>query len=465
MIFFPSDDAPFGFLEPFHAYAIANTRQITWSNCYKLVVIPLLPLYFQALLLRKEGTRRERIALAVLGLGLLWRAAFKYRFLQPWFNALNNGLGIGYMTMSFRYVEFALINGKMLDPYWEDRGRHWLVSALDTSVNARWIGLGTVDLDTWRVVKDSGDHSGEATKKDGQMPDGGVETHGKTVPKGRTYPPWVSKPPAKLSRYASVWRHFKIAFRGYVVSDVLLALLREFGSDTIGSNRPVPNALSRFSHENIFIVFPKLFGGFRAPWWTVELVSVISVAVCVWLGLSISYHALAAVAIGSGLYETEAWEADLFDNPLNSDSLLDFWGRRWHQFFRHQFTLASSLLLRTLNLPVTSPSILALSFFFSGAMHALGQYLMDPVPALLPIFMLFPLSGLGCALEVMFKRQTGRKVRGLWGRVWAWAWMLTTGRWAAIAWFESGVGGSYLTPALMGEIMKSWLLENVIKKL
>lgn len=466
MSIFPTTSSPFGLLEPIHTYILSNTEQLSWSNWWKLFVIPFIPLYLQVLLLRREHTRKERVALAVLGLGLLWHAGLRYRFLQPWFNAFNNGLGIGYMTISLRYLEFAFIEGRLVDEYWESRGRHWSVAAFDICINARWLGLGPEGL------KQTGSSPKVNYSVDSYSPNNSHSpSNGRIVANGgaikrqsQTYPAWVVKPPLRLSRSQAVLRHFIIFFRNYTICDTMLSLLRAYGSDTIGSSTPVPHALYQFSHKNAFIVFPKVAGGFIAPRWLADLAAVICVAVCVWLALSMAYHFLAAIAVGTGLYEAEAWEVDLFDDPLAADSLLDFWGRRWHQFFRHQFLMLSTFILRALGLPVSSPSILFLSFFFSGTMHTLGQYLMDPVPALLPVFALFLLSGFGCALEVMFKRITGRKVKGFWGRVWTWAWMLTTGRWAANAWFESGVGGSYLCPAYIGEWLSPWVQEWIVDR-
>lgn len=377
-------------------------------------------------------------------------------------------------------MEFAFIESRLLDEYWECRGRHWSVAAFDVCINARRLGLGLESLKQTssspqvNCSVDSSHNSNPASNGRVVVGDDAI------IRQSQTYPIWVVKPPLRLSRSEAVLRHFIIFFRNYTICDTMLSLLRAYGSDTIGSFTPVPNALYKFSHENTFVVFPKVGGGLTAPRWLAELAAVICVAVCVWLALSMAYHFLATIAVGTGLYEAEAWGVDLFDNPLAADSLLDFWGRRWHQFFRvskfinnedttydsfkHQFLMLSTLILRALDLPISSPSILFLSFFFSGAMHALGQYLMDPVPALLPIFALFPLSGFGCALEVMFKRITGRKVKGFWGRAWTWAWMLITGRWAANAWFESGVGGSYLCPAYIGDWLSPWVQEWVIDR-
>lgn len=89
MSVFPTTSSPFGHLEPIHAYILSNTEQLSWSNWWKLFVIPFIPLYLQALLLRREHTRKERVALAALGLGLLWHAGLRYRFLRGFYTSCN----------------------------------------------------------------------------------------------------------------------------------------------------------------------------------------------------------------------------------------------------------------------------------------------------------------------------------------------------------------------------------------
>ncbi|WVW79976.1 hypothetical protein I302_101949 [Kwoniella bestiolae CBS 10118] len=474
-----SPSTPFGPFQPLHEYTITHAAPLSWDNWYHLFVIPLIPLYIQAVLLRYEGTRYYRVAVGVLGICLLSRAVVSYRFTQPWFNALNNGIGIGVMHLIARYLEFAFIEGPLLDRYFEAKGRHPLIGALDITINARWIGLGAIDLDHRGKVDPGHVHlNGNAprnghispSKDDTDVVDGGLEfqnTH-RTIPNmdDRAKESWLPWPKVRRTKSQAVVRHFYLAIRNYIIFDTCLYLIRYYGSNTIGADHPVPNALYRFSHENTFLILPFLSRiswiqeeWLVAPWYLVEIITEISVASGVWLGISSGYHLIGGILVGTELWETESWEVDLFDSPLCADSLLDLWGRRWHQFFRHHFILYSTLILRLLHLPTSSGSVLFLSFVLSGLMHSIGQFTMNPHPPLLPIFLLFPSSGLGCFLEVSFKRMTGRKVGGAWGRIWAWIAMLGIGRLGTRAWLESGVGGSYLTPPGAGE----WVVRNVLE--
>lgn len=110
--------------------------------------------------------------------------------------------------------------------------------------------------------------------------------------------------------------------------DTLLHLLRYFGKDTVGRSDVPIGGVERF-YSDPFIIF-----GYRAPSLLVDLVVKAAIGGGVFNMLILGYHAAAFVMVGSGLYEVEAWETDLFKGPLGSESLLDFWGKGWHQIFR-----------------------------------------------------------------------------------------------------------------------------------
>ena len=91
---------------------------------------------------------------------------------------------------------------------------------------------------------------------------------------------------------------------------------------------------------------------------------------------------------------------------------------------------------------------------------------MSPVPAPAPLAAFFFLSGIGTAFEMAFRRVTGRRVRGLAGRVWTWTYMLVTARLAVRAWLDSGVGGSFLTPSntswTPADFVAKWIVKSVV---
>lgn len=90
---------------------------------------------------------------------------------------------------------------------------------------------------------------------------------------------------------------------------------------------------------------------------------------------------------------------------------------------------------------------------------------MSPVPPLFPLGSLFLLSGVGAALEITFRKFTGRRVRGWAGRVWMYGWMLMTSRSALAAWLDAGVGGCWLTrrQGLEGLRPGEWVGKGIVR--
>jgi len=91
---------------------------------------------------------------------------------------------------------------------------------------------------------------------------------------------------------------------------------------------------------------------------------------------------------------------------------------------------------------------------------------MSPVPEPTPIALFFFISGVGAALEVAFKRMTGRKVSGWAGRLWTWSFMLLTARMAARSWFDAGAAGNQTTPSTgpgrLAEPIAGWIIRWVV---
>lgn len=130
---------------------------------------------------------------------------------------------------------------------------------------------------------------------------------------------------------------------------------------------------------------------------------------------------------------------------------------------QHQFLLIANCLLYPLGLAQKSTYVMPLIFILSAVYHSLGELSMRPVPDVIPLSGFFILSGVGCGLEVTFKKVTGRKVRGWAGRVWTWVFLLTTGRWACSSWLDSGLAGSTLGVPGPGRWVVPYIAETVFK--
>jgi hypothetical protein len=203
-------------------------------------------------------------------------------------------LGVAWLHLIAKYVEFSVIDEPVVDS---------LLGGFDLCINSRWIGLRELALDPTN-------------------PPVGVGKAGN--------PQWMPLT-TRRSRAGATLRHAALAVFHFAVLDILITLIRTLGWDTVGRSDPPPNAIDRFVHHTTFIFAPT---DSAIPSWLILFMAQLAVGVGVWQGLVAAYHTFGLVAVGSGLYDVAAWEIDLFNRPWASDSLIDFWGRGWHQLFR-----------------------------------------------------------------------------------------------------------------------------------
>lgn len=258
-------------------------------------------------------------------------------------NAFNNGLGIAYLHLLIKYFEFGLLRGPYKDGY-REKGRGKLRSALDLCINSRMVGLN-VDLDegtigTVRPLKPTKTQGqGRRGSVNGYEAPKGAGTDGTVRLDGQTRPvhieSWLprSKHGVIRTRLQAMKRHLFLGIRSLWTIDFLLALERYVASTTLGNPYGTKHAVETFVHSNRIMLLPGTSLEFPCPTLLTEAVITISVGSTVWQGLVGGYHifALGALCVG---WEVEAWEVDLMDQPWKADSLLDMWGKRWHQLFR-----------------------------------------------------------------------------------------------------------------------------------
>lgn len=96
--------------------------------------------------------------------------------------------------------------------------------------------------------------------------------------------------------------------------------------------------------------------------------------------------------------------------------------------YRRTFLNCTKVTLKLLRLPTNTFTFYGLIYLYSGLLHALGQISASPAPPFGKVVLFFVLAGLGNALEVLFKRWTGRYVGGPIGWIWTFAWTIATGK-------------------------------------
>ena len=130
------------------------------------------------------------------------------------------------------------------------------------------------------------------------------------------------------------------------------------------------------------------------------------------------------------------------DRPWLSTSLQEFWGRRWHQFFRHVFV---SIGARSMTWLFGRVGGVLGVFAVSAFVHDWGLWSLGRGTDPLPVGGFFIMMGVGVVMEGMWEKATGKRVGGALGWVWTMGWTMGWGSFLIDAWTRRGfVGTDYL---------------------
>jgi hypothetical protein len=124
-----------------------------------------------------------------------------------------------------------------------------------------------------------------------------------------------------------------------------------------------------------------------------------------------------------------------FDRPWFATSVSDFWGRRWHQFYRRTFILGSypfSLIFGRVG------GVFG-AFFTSAVFHQITLMMINGQMELWRMVVSFGMMALAVVGERVFRQSTGRKVGGLVGWVWTMAWVNLWGTLMVDGWTRAGL--------------------------
>ncbi|CAK9783783.1 hypothetical protein CC85DRAFT_191761 [Cutaneotrichosporon oleaginosum] len=394
---------PFGPLNALHEAHLRGREWQPWASpaAYTFATLPML---WQGFLIVKPGTRPKRAALGALGLAMYIPCWLEWRFNDPSQNMGNCALSLYTFFVIAKYLEFSLLTGPIVDPRLlrspSPSRKTYILSALDLTINFRCIGLGSIGLDNSLGPRNS-------TLKDNYY----------------WHPRW---PP--LGRAATVARHLYAVAWNYVIADVVVAFLRSLGHDTICKPGGRPNSVDLFINQ---WEYPqKAFAYIFAA-------TVMGNTVALFIGAG--HHFIAALAVGTGLWETSAWDFPIFSYPILSTSINEMWSRRWQQVIRHYMAVQSTIAMWFLPPFLRRRATYMLFVFhFSALLHIIGHIGMDPVPPASNIWIFFMLSGVGCLAERAFRSITGRRVRGVFGWLWTWTYLVITSRLMADAWLDVG---------------------------
>jgi len=147
-------------------------------------------------------------------------------------------------------------------------------------------------------------------------------------------------------------------------------------------------------------------------------------------GFEMCYAMLELFCVGLLGHNPESWPP-LFDHPWLATSLADFWGRRWHQTLRQTFFVLGGYPLQWIVESLLRPMVgqekassigrmgLVLgTFTASGLFHGLSIYGMGDGGVDYITILYFTIQGVLLLAERFWRKITGKRVRGTWGRIW-----------------------------------------------
>lgn len=130
-------------------------------------------------------------------------------------------------------------------------------------------------------------------------------------------------------------------------------------------------------------------------------------------GFSMVYDLITLFAVAVLGHSPSAWPP-VMDNPWASQSLHEFWAKRWHQLFRQTFLVFGGIPGRKIggDVGLVLGTFLASGLFHECTILAMGREWDSRVP------LFFLMQGGSVIGERVWKKITGRRVDGLLGRLW-----------------------------------------------
>ncbi|KAI5988974.1 hypothetical protein EDD15DRAFT_2285592 [Pisolithus albus] len=160
---------------------------------------------------------------------------------------------------------------------------------------------------------------------------------------------------------------------------------------------------------------------------------------CMFMGFDLLYDLFALVGVGLLYHDPSSWPP-LMDHPWKSDSLHEFWAKRWHQVLRETFLVCGGSIGGAVagNLGVVFGTFIGSGLFHELTVCSCGQGF-DP-QGMLFFVQQAPLL----VLEKLWRHFTGYPVQGIYGRLWVYFCIVILGRPLVDSWHRRGLGGSYI---------------------
>ncbi|KAF8075119.1 membrane bound O-acyl transferase family-domain-containing protein [Lyophyllum atratum] len=162
----------------------------------------------------------------------------------------------------------------------------------------------------------------------------------------------------------------------------------------------------------------------------------------VYFPIQAGYHITTLFGVLVFGQDTSLWPP-AFMAPWLSTSLTEFWAKRWHQLFRDIFI---SLGGQPMSILFGRAGGVLGAFLISGILHNFGLWGMGRGTDFMRVGGFFIMNGVGIILEHTWRKLSGHRVAGWYGRVWTLAWLIGWGHILVEAWATRGLIGSTFLP-------------------
>ncbi|KAG8950355.1 hypothetical protein FRC04_007797 [Tulasnella sp. 424] len=175
----------------------------------------------------------------------------------------------------------------------------------------------------------------------------------------------------------------------------------------------------------------------------ISSVAVLCAGGSVYCGLQAGHNIVTLIGVGL-LGQDPSDYPPMFDKPWLSTSVRELWSKRWHLVLRVFFTTIGARVGGAL---LGDVGAVLGAFTLSGILHDWTIWGMGKGTDPLRIVGFFYVQGVAVILETVWRKLTGKRVEGWWGRVWTWSFMLVSSHLVVEAWLQRGIaGGTFFLP-------------------
>ncbi|KAK0504069.1 hypothetical protein EDD18DRAFT_1243432 [Armillaria luteobubalina] len=374
------------------------------------ILVSYVPFLFMAFLARQENTYIIRLLLLPTVITASIGTSFRYYWTIPMMNTCNWGSCLS---------AFVII-GKALDYAFQKEGM--------------------LRVDEVRP----GQYKGKATAN------GSANGHINPPVGGRSITPWLTDVVQLTTSMRGIsWKYGQETYvpketrpldRGPFVNATLLAMLKNFFIMDILEFilKLFPGVGSVFGGSMFYYSLPPL------PRYAVSTFIHILSGSCLLAGFEAIYQLVTLVAVGICDDSPLAWPP-ILDSPWLSESMHELWSKRWHQLLRQTFMVYGGYPGKWI---AGDFGMVVGIFIASGLYHELSMYAMGRGLDSAPVIF-FALQAPILVIERFWRRITGRRVGGWYGRLWVYFVMFVLAQPMINSWHRRGLAGGLILPPFM----------------